>query len=143
MNKKILITYGDELYRKSLDRIAEEARNTGEFDEVITYTKADLPEEITSNVLFSHKRGGGYWLWKPYVCLKTLEKCDDTDIVVYSDCGNKLFRHKQWNMYWGWMKKRDAVFFYNGGRMEQWCRKSLIDEFTPPPTSHKGYVSNY
>ncbi len=132
MNKKILITYGDELYQKSLERIAGEARNTGEFDEVIVYRKEDLPEEITSHVLFSYKRGGGYWLWKPYVCLKTLEECDDTDIVVYSDCGNKLFKHKQWGMYWGWMKKYDAAFFYNGGKMEQWCRKSLIDNFTPP-----------
>lgn len=59
MNKRIFITYGDELYRKSLERICAEARQCGEFDEVIAYTNADLPESITSHELFAHRRGGG------------------------------------------------------------------------------------
>lgn len=59
MNKKIFITYGDDLYKKSLERICNEAKQCGEFDEIIAYTPADIPESIKSNVLFSYKRGGG------------------------------------------------------------------------------------
>lgn len=33
-------------------------------------------------------------------------------------------------MYWNWMSKKDAVFFYNGGRMGQWSRKALIDDYS-------------
>lgn len=32
-------------------------------------------------------------------------------------------------MYWNWMSKKDAAFFYNGGRMGQWSRKALIDDY--------------
>jgi len=130
MNKKIFITYGDSSYARSLDRIRSEALAAGVFDKVITYNNSDLPDWITSHMLYNYKRGGGYWLWKPYLCLKTLEECDDTDIVVYSDCGNKIFRHKQWGTYWHWMNRNDAVFFYNGGKMGQWCRKSLINDYS-------------
>lgn len=95
-----------------------------------------IPEQISlipsNQMSFSLTSvGGGYWLWKPYVCLKTLEKCDDSDIVVYSDCGNKVFRHKQWDMYWNWMYTNHAVFFYNGGHMGQWSRKVLIEDYIP------------
>ena len=57
--KKIFVTYGDELYMKSLEGICGEARQSGEFDEVVAYTRVDLPDSIKSNVLFSYKRGGG------------------------------------------------------------------------------------
>lgn len=138
MNKRIFITYGDDLYRKSLRRICDEARQCGEFDEVIAYTNADLPENITSHELFSYRRGGGYWLWKPFVCLATLERCDDTDIVVYSDCGNKIFKHRQWSRYWQWMRKWNMVTFYNGGRMGHWSRRALIDAYTQEVPMIKG-----
>ena len=131
MNRKIFVTYGDAIYKQSLKRICNEAEQCGEFDEVIAYTEADLPDFIKENPLFTYRRGGGYWLWKPYVCLKTLERCDDGDVVIYSDCGNKIFKHKQWHMYWEWMRKYDAVFFYNGGSMGRWSRKALIDAYTP------------
>lgn len=83
MNKKIFITYGDASYSKSLERIQAEAKSCGEFDRVIAYSNNDLPESITSNILSTYSRGGGYWLWKPYICLKTLQSIDETDIVVY------------------------------------------------------------
>lgn len=131
MNKKIFITYGDKSYAKSLERVCNEARLSSEFDEVVAYTQADLPDTIKTNILFSYKRGGGYWLWKPYVILNTLKNCDDSDIVIYSDCGNKIFKHKQWNIYWKWIRTNNAVFFYNGGLMGQWSRKSLIENYIP------------
>ena len=35
------------------------------------------------------KRGGGYWIWKPYFILKTLkEKIKYNDYLIYSDSGS-------------------------------------------------------
>lgn len=48
MNKKIFITYGDDLYKRSLERICHEAEQSGEFDEIIAYTPTDIPESIKS-----------------------------------------------------------------------------------------------
>lgn len=35
----------------------------------------------------SHSRGHGYWLWKPYLILKTLREMKDGDVLVYADAG--------------------------------------------------------
>ena len=35
--------------------------------------------------ILSQVKGGGYWLWKPYIILKTLEKIPENDIVLYLD----------------------------------------------------------
>lgn len=48
------------------------AEKTGLFDRIILYTDKDLPQEITNHELMSYKRGGGYWLWKPYIILNAL-----------------------------------------------------------------------
>lgn len=126
MNKKIFITYGDSSYTQSVERIRKEAQDCEEFDEVIVFSDKDLPDEVRSNILFTYKRGGGYWLWKPYVCLKALEYCDESDIIVYSDAGNKIYKHKQWKTFWKWMCNHSAVFFYYGATMVQRSRKSLL-----------------
>lgn len=129
MKKKIFVTYGNSNYYKSLKRIAKEAKTSGEFDEIFIFTDKELPEEITSHELFQYKRGGGYWLWKPYICLKVLERCDESDIVVYSDCGNKIYRHNQWNCFFEKMENYKGIFFYHGAVMDKWCRKSLIKKY--------------
>ena len=46
--KKTFVTYGDDNYRESLERIGREARATGVFDSVRLYTPADLPEPFAS-----------------------------------------------------------------------------------------------
>lgn len=37
--------------------------------------------------IFDNLRGAGYWLWKPYLILKTLEKIPENDILIYLDSG--------------------------------------------------------
>ncbi len=41
----------------------------------------------THREILAHKRGAGYWLWKPYIILQELKKVNYGDYVVYSDCG--------------------------------------------------------
>ena len=37
--------------------------------------------------ILDRPRGGGYWLWKPYIILVELEKLQQGDVLIYSDCG--------------------------------------------------------
>jgi hypothetical protein len=37
--------------------------------------------------LEANAKGDGFWLWKPYLILKTLETLEDDDILVYADAG--------------------------------------------------------
>ena len=37
--------------------------------------------------IFEQKRGAGYWLWKPYIILETLNQVPENDFVLYVDAG--------------------------------------------------------
>lgn len=127
--KKILITYGNDIYYDSIVRQKDMAERTKIFDKIILYTDKDLPDEITHHELMKYKRGGGYWLWKPYIILKTLEEMEDNDILVYSDGGNEIFADPMWNMYFKTLEKYNLLLFKYWGRMQQWTRKNLLEHF--------------
>ncbi len=84
-----LITYGDNKYTNSKIRLYNEAKSTGWFDNITLYGQEDLDsnfKEKFKNIL-QQKKGGGYWIWKPYIIKKHLEKINDNDILIYLDAG--------------------------------------------------------
>lgn len=85
--KKILISYTDKGFEKAKKRLKDSALNIAKIDEVIQYTPADIDEEFKKkyNHLLSLKKGAGYYLWKPYVIKKALNKMNDNDILIYCD----------------------------------------------------------
>lgn len=133
MNRKIIfITYGDEIYRESLLRLKKMVEDTAIFDRIITYTPADLPEELKQHELMQYSRGGGYWVWKPYIILKTLtEIATDDDIVVYSDGGNEIFADPLWDKYFDMLNHNGAILFKFWGLMKHWTRRNLLDYYAP------------
>ena len=63
------ISYGNDRFKKSKERIKQEAIDFGEFDSVEVFGPEDLDEDFRkeySDVL-SVQRGGGYWIWKPQI----------------------------------------------------------------------------
>ncbi len=36
-------------------------------------------------------RGGGYWLWKPYIILDAMSKIEDNDVLMYVDAGDEIY----------------------------------------------------
>jgi hypothetical protein len=42
--------------------------------------------------IFSHKRGNGYWLWKPYLIHKHLAELKEGDVLFYCDSGSFFTR---------------------------------------------------
>lgn len=56
------------------------------------YTPEDLSPDFTAPLAetLKEKRGGGYWLWKPYIIKDMLDKMKEDDILLYVDCGCTL-----------------------------------------------------
>ena len=91
------ITYGDEGYKIAVERIILQAKYTGFFDECLAETdltitkdldfKKALKENESFHKVFQHNRGGGYWLWKPYIIYKHLSQLNNGDLLCYSDAG--------------------------------------------------------
>lgn len=95
-NKKVFLTYGNDAFKKSRERIKNEAESLNLFDDYIIETdKTILNDKEFKNCLnnsyfnkvLHEKRGGGYWLWKPYIIHKTLNNMNNGDILVYCDAG--------------------------------------------------------
>lgn len=92
METKYFMAFGNQKYYRSLERIKYETESSNVFDQIVIYKDTDLPDypdfwEKHSQFILSNSRGYGYWIWKPYLVLKTLEKMEENDILVYADAG--------------------------------------------------------
>ena len=126
--KRVFVTFGDINYQQSLIRIKAEAEQTGLFDEVRCYTPADLPDSL---VVYAkqHKRGYGYWTWKPWIIKDTLDDIGADGVVVYADAGCKVFPHADWNKYFHTIEKKKGLFFIATGKNRRWCKQAVPKYF--------------
>ncbi|MEI8339728.1 MAG: hypothetical protein WCF94_03625 [bacterium] len=95
--KKVFITFGGPTknYHEAVIRICRQAKSFDLFDEIIGYTEKDLVSFTDfwnrhKDFINNNPRGYGYWLWKPFLVLKNLEKLSDGDILIYADAGCEL-----------------------------------------------------
>lgn len=82
------ISFSDELFVSAQRFNAKMAKKFGA-DVVIQYGPEDIEESFKKEnaEIWCNSRGYGYWIWKPYITEKTLEKMNDGDILVYMDSG--------------------------------------------------------
>lgn len=110
--KKIFISYGDTGFKGSLKRIAKQARSTHLFDQVEVYTPSDLPPPVRNSPLMVFHRGGGYWVWKPWIVYNTLCNCKEGDVVYYVDAGCTLNKEsKEWGEWDSILNTHNAIVF--------------------------------
>ena len=83
------ITYGDSMYNETKQRLYNQASNLGWFDKITSYGPEDLDEEFKEKFkeILALPRGGGYWIWKPYIINKHMQMIKDDDILIYLDAG--------------------------------------------------------
>ena len=136
----VFITYADDRFKISRDRIIRQARLSGQFDKIKGYSPKDLPEYVRSSPLFAFPKGGGYWCWKPYVIRHALQECKEGDIVYYCDAGCSLRNNSsEWETFQRLMQNHSAIFFqYRDGFTYNWgenCDKMSIKYWIKPSTS--------
>lgn len=89
--KKIInfCTYGDNKYATSKIRIKKEAIDFGVFNNIHICGPEDLSTDFKERFIdiLKEKRGGGYWIWKPYIINKIFETMSDGEYLVYLDAG--------------------------------------------------------
>lgn len=88
MGKIYAISYGTEAYKKGLMLNVKSAYKHGA-DYAIPFNPDDIDKNFyTQNIrFFEEKKGGGYWLWKPYIIDKTLAAMEYGDWLLYVDAG--------------------------------------------------------
>ncbi|ATZ80605.1 hypothetical protein BMW23_0558 [Bodo saltans virus] len=93
----VFLTFGGEgeIYYHCVKRICEQAKQFDIFTKIIGYTDFDLKnDEIfwkkNKDFIENNSRGYGFWIWKPYIILKTLNMMNENDLLLYLDCGCEL-----------------------------------------------------
>jgi hypothetical protein len=85
-----ITTFGDDRLMPSLARFKVQADAMNFFDRVSINSEADLPlwyRREHADRMFQGSRGFGYWCWKPFIILQTLEKMPEISTLFYSDVG--------------------------------------------------------
>ncbi len=94
---KHFITFGNDSFAYQKQRLKKDATATGWFDTVTTFAPEDIAEFLQkySKFIENNKRGYGYWIWKPYVILKTLQETAEGDLIFYVDSGSSIVPEKK------------------------------------------------
>jgi len=131
---------GGKTWPDAARRLQKQAEATGVFDEVFGETSDEF---FAANPAFSqhrafiesNPRGWGYWIWKPFLILKYMERLNPGDILLYLDAGceilpensakfEPLFEHAARNGNAFFDYTRYAVF-----NLAFWCKQSLLETF--------------
>jgi hypothetical protein len=83
-----LISFATENYRPSAQLLSNRARKL-EFDSITIYSLGNLDPIFikTHEEILSHRRGAGYWLWKPWIVNKQINELNSEEVCLYLDAG--------------------------------------------------------
>jgi len=113
------VTYSDYKYTNRQKELDEKAKKNFILH---SYTREWLicTEFYKSNKeILDLDRGGGYWLWKPYIILETLKKIENNDILFYLDCGDIFIPELQTFLFSYFENINNNYIFTLGGRNKQ------------------------
>lgn len=81
--------------------LAKQAIQVGGVSETILYRENDISsflekaKKLFKNVktVYPRLKHSSYFVWKPYVILKTFEQIEDGDVVIYHDAGRSCYKY--------------------------------------------------
>jgi hypothetical protein len=100
--------------------------------EIIIFNRCDIDEQFMkeNNEIMNESRGGGYWLWKPYIINKVLNSIEDGDYLFYLD-SKYYFMEDFTELYEDKIKETDILVWANkpnegGYYMKNWCKMDVV-----------------
>ena len=84
-----LLTYATTDYASQQRAVVRSARRAG-FTDIFSWDRAMLERTAfyaQHRALLDRRKGGGLWLWKPFLIERELQRLAPGDFLVYSDCG--------------------------------------------------------
>eukprot|EP00930_Biecheleria_cincta_P022823 TRINITY_DN16593_c0_g1_i1.p1 TRINITY_DN16593_c0_g1~~TRINITY_DN16593_c0_g1_i1.p1 ORF type:complete len:387 (-),score=38.21 TRINITY_DN16593_c0_g1_i1:160-1320(-) len=131
----LFVTYGDDRYAESRERMVSQAMCSGLCKEAQAYNLEKALELAKSspqtlqvlqcaanafkNLKGDKMRGGGYWLWKPLVLRDALDQLQPGEVLLYADAGCSI------------MPREDIIA--EGGRTECLRKISILRSDGSPP----------
>lgn len=90
-----LISYADNRFLKQQRNLKVSAKIFAPGVNLREYSPDSIDEVFyeRNKKILSAKKGGGYWLWKPYIILRTLKEMEYGDVLLYMDSGSILVKN--------------------------------------------------
>lgn len=120
----LAITYGDDKFDGSAQVNMWSARHIGGADKTIRYRPQDIAPDFArahADVL-GQLRGGGYWVWKPYVILQALAQVAPGDYVFYADAGTVYVNKIQRLVDEAERDGKSILLSASPWKMKYWCK---------------------
>jgi len=128
--KKYILLYNDNTCNVFLNNLIQSIKRYSDFI-IIIYNKKDIDEQFINNnkKCLDEKRGGGFWLWKPYIINETLKKIQDNDLLFYLD--SKYYFTEPFHALYANNLKQDILVWKNKPNestnlMKNWCKMDVI-----------------
>ena len=128
------LIYNDDTHTKYNEKLIDSVKAYSSF-KIIIFDKKKIDEDfnVKYHHILSQKRGGGYWIWKPYIIYHTLKDLQDNDILIYSD-SSYYFTEKFEDLYKDHLKKSDIVVWHNKPNegmncMMTYCKPEVVYEY--------------
>lgn len=138
--KKCLLCFANEAFYTSQNRLIKQAKNMRIFNTIISVKDTDLSSQDKysdfwkqhSTFIKNNKRGYGYWIWKSYLTLKTLNDMNENDILFYVDSGcelNPLAISRLIDYIKIVNKSDNGILTFHLGDLtnKQWCKMDAIE----------------
>ena len=108
------LVYNDNTHTQHIIKLLNSVKMYGKDFNIIVFDKANINKNFIKNHknILSLKRGGGYWLWKPYIINDTINKINNDDILFYID-SQYYFIEEFTNLFFDYMKTHDCLIFYH------------------------------
>ena len=87
-----LISYATPEFYNNQNILNNSASSFG-IGKIYSYKKKDIKNTAfyrDNRFLLEQKRGAGYWVWKPYLILRTMDLMNQGDIIIYADCSVEI-----------------------------------------------------
>lgn len=133
--KKYFLVYNDGTHNHFLVHLLNSVRTHNKDFEIIVFHKEEIDSEFRNknSRILNERRGGGYWLWKPYIINETLKRINNGDLLFYLD-SKYFFMENFTELYAKHMEKKDILLWKNKPnepiwKMRNWCKMSVLEKF--------------
>lgn len=92
------ISYASRMFQQRASSITQQANRSNYFDSFYCFNESIVDPSFQtkfSTVWNDSTRGGGWWIWKPYILHKLLQKISMNDVIVYVDAGCTINPHAE------------------------------------------------
>jgi len=126
------LVYQDGTHQTHLDRLlASLEKHSPEMEKILFHKKEIDPDFLEKHkTVFEHSRGGGYWIWKPYILYETLKHLEMGEEVLYMDSKYEILEPMI-----EWLSAKPDLCVWknrpNGDTwlMKQWCKMDVIRKY--------------